>query len=354
MTSRELMIRTLRFQATPRPARDLWVLPWAERHCASELAAIRRDFPSDVAYPTEVIALPPCNGQRGHPHTVGSYVDEWGCEFVNLQDGVIGEVKHPVVEDYGRDLDKVRPPWEWAKIPLDEVWRFCEGSDRFVGSILCFRLFERMQFLRGTENLYVDLLDRPAGLFKLTERIHEWNLAMIDAWTKTPVDFIVGMDDWGSQRSLLIAPRLWREFFKPLYAEYIRRIKAAGKFAFFHSDGYIFDIYEDLIEIGVDAVNSQLFCMDIEEIGRRFKGRLTFWGEIDRQHILPSSDVLRARHAVHRVARALYDGHGGVIAQCEFGAGAQPQTVRAVYEEWDRMGAMTSTPQELSSNGTDG
>ena len=64
----------------------------------------------------------------------------------------------------------------------------------------------------------------------------------------------------------------------------------------------------------------QSFIMDIEEIGRRFKGRITFWGEIDRQHILSSPDVEVARRAVRRVADALYDGHGGVIALFELGA----------------------------------
>jgi uroporphyrinogen decarboxylase len=334
MTPRELMIRTLRFQSTPRVARDLWTLPWAEKWFPEELAAIRRDFPSDIAYPA--IVFPPCNGQRGDPCAVGTFIDEWGCEFINLQEGVIGEVKRPLVQDYEHDLDKVRPPWEWAKTSLDDVHRFCEETDKFVGSVLCFRLFERLQFLRGTENLYVDLLEQPAGLLKMVERVHEFNLAMIDVWAKTPVDFILGMDDWGSQRSLLINPRLWRESFKPRYAEYVQRIKAAGKFAFFHSDGCIFDIYEDLIEIGFDAVNSQLFCMDIEEIGRRFKGRLTFWGEIDRQHILPSPRVEDAREAVRRVARALYDGQGGVIAQCEFGAGARPESIRAMFEQWGK------------------
>jgi hypothetical protein len=155
-------------------------------------------------------------------------------------------------------------------------------------------------------------------------------------WCRTDVDAIGLGDDWGTQRALLISPQLWRSFYRPLYAEYCQLAHAAGKFVFFHSDGYILDIYEDLIEIGFDAVNSQLFCMDIEEIGRRFKGRLTFWGEIDRQHILPSPDVGQTREAVRRVAGALYDGNGGVIAQCEFGAGARPQNVRAMYEEWER------------------
>ena len=95
------------------------------------------------------------------------------------------------------------------------------------------------------------------------------------------------MDDWGSQKSLLINPKQWRKIFKPLYKEYIDLAHQAGKKIFMHSDGYIFDIYGDLIELGLDAINSQLFIMDIEEIGKHFGGQITFWGEIDRQHLLP-------------------------------------------------------------------
>lgn len=335
LTPRELVFRTLRFQSTPRVPRNPWTLPWAEIHYPAELAALRRDWPDDFDEPK--VAYPPVRAMRGDPHAVGTFVDEWGCTFENLQAGVIGEVKDPLIESYESDLDKIRPPREWLQVNLDDVNEQCANSDRFMLAGCGIRPFERMQFLRGTTHLFMDLLDQPAGLFKLRERVHEWNLAMLDRWLKTDVDGVSWMDDWGSQRALLMAPALWREFYKPLYREYVDRIHAAGKFCLVHSDGYIFDIYEDLIEIGVDAINSQLFCMDIEEIGRRFKGRITFWGEIDRQHILPSGTVDDVRRAVRRAASALYDGRGGVIAECEFGAGAKPDNVRAVYEEWDRI-----------------
>ena len=125
-------------------------------------------------------------------------------------------------------------------------------------------------------------------------------------------------------------------FFKPLYKDYCNLIHSAGKFAFMHSDGYIFDIYEDLIEIGVDAINSQLFCMDIEKIGKKFKGRITFWGEMDRQHILPSKNSNDVREAVKRLKQFLDGKCGGMIAQCEFGAAARFENVRMMFEEWEK------------------
>jgi len=156
---------------------------------------------------------------------------------------------------------------------------------------------------------------------------------------KTDVDAIMFMDDWGSQNQLLIPPRVWKELFKPLYKDYCNLAHSNGKFAFMHSDGHILEIYEDLIEVGVDAINSQLFCMDFAELEKKAKGKITFWGEIDRQHILPSTNSQDGRNAVREVAKYLYDPSGGIIAQFEFGAGANPETALAVFEEWSRIGA---------------
>jgi hypothetical protein len=128
---------------------------------------------------------------------------------------------------------------------------------------------------------------------------------------------------------------MWRVLFKPLYKEYCDLIHAAGKWAFFHSDGFITPIIEDLIEVGVDALNSQLFCQDIEELGRRFSGRITFWGEIDRQHILPFGTQEDVRNAVHRVRRAFdHRQGGGLIAQCEWGVNDPVENIATVFETW--------------------
>lgn len=334
-TPRELVRRGLRFEPTPRVPRQLWSLPWADKYHPEELAAIRRDFPNDIV--NAPVRFPPVLGMRGDRHEPGTCVDEWGCVFTNICPGVVGEVKEPLVASYESDLDKVRPPNGWIGA-TDGVNEACAKDDSFVIGVPGLNPFERMQWIRGTENLFIDLIEQPAGLFELRDRVHEWDLAMIDGWCGTEVDAVSWSDDWGTQRALLIRPELWRELFKPLYAEYVELIHRAGKFAFMHSDGHIFEIYEDLVEIGVDAINSQLFCMDIEEIGRRFAGRITFWGEIDRQHVLPYASQGEVRQAVRRAANAFYDGNGGAIAQCEFGAGAKPANVRTVFDEWNRVG----------------
>lgn len=333
MTPRERVVRALTFAGPDRPPRDLWTLPGIERSRAAELARMRDRFPCDIGGPR--LAYARGFAARGEEYRRGSYTDEWGCGFEALEDGVIGEVKRPPLADWSA-LDALRPPREILDVDWAEADRADDGTDRFVLAGTSVRPFERMQFLRGTENLLLDLASGDGRLLKLRSLVHEFFLEELLRWVERDVDGISFMDDWGTQSALLVAPALWREYFKPLYRDYAAAIRGAGKFVFFHSDGMIADIIPDLIEIGVQALNSQLFCMDIEGLGQRFRGRIAFWGEIDRQHVLPFGSPDDVRRAVRRVRAALDDGSGGVIAQCEWGLRDPFENIAAMFEEWER------------------
>ena len=297
-----------------------------------ELDALLQRFPSDLVGPE--FKYGPGERQQGIPYVVGSYADEWGCVWHVGEPGVVGEVKEPPLADWSA-LAHFKSPYEiLEEADFSQVNRSCAEADRFVLAWTTVRPFERMQFLRGSEALYIDLGYETAEMLQLRDMVHEFFLRELEMWVKTDVDGIEFMDDWGAQRTLLISPKQWRSLFKPLYKDYCDLIHSAGKFAFFHSDGHITDIYPDLIEIGVDAVNSQLFCMDIEELGRRFGGQITFWGEISRQDILPFGTPDDVRAAVRRVRAALDDGRGGVFAQCEWGIGVSAENVATVFETW--------------------
>jgi len=336
MTPRERMYKALEFNSPDRAPRDIWALPWVDQYARAEFDALAERFPPDVMSVRAEARGDRARGRRGRK---GTYTDDWGCVFEVGQDGLIGEVKGPPLADWAA-LDTYRPPAEIIeRADWDAVGRACAanraGAQRFTILGTGVRPFERMQFLRGSEALYVDLGYETAELRRLIDMVHEFHLAELARVVKTDADAVTWMDDWGAQGALLISPDQWRRLFKPLYRQYCDAIHAAGKKTFFHSDGHIFAIYEDLIDVGVDAVNSQLFCMDIEEIARRFRGRITFWGEIDRQQILPFGTPADVRAAVARVRRALDDGTGGLIAQCEWGVHNPPENIAAVFEAWE-------------------
>lgn len=334
MTARHLVLDTLAFENSSRAPRQLWALPWADIHHPQALAAIKADYPDDLISAPAFLRTPPIT--QGDPCAVGFYVDDWGCKFSNIQNGVVGEIKHPLIadEDYA-DFDNLRIPEENLSVDKESVNRFCAQTDSFVLAAACPRPFERLQFIRGSQQLYLDLMLRPAGFLALLEKMRAYYRNLLEVWADTDVDALMFMDDWGSQRALLIQPALWVELFKPFYEDFVEIAHRKGKKLFMHSDGYILDILPHLVDMGVDALNSQLFCMGVGNLAP-YKGKITFWGEIDRQHLLPKGSRKEIEEAVGLVKQTLWQ-NGGCIAQCEFGPGANPDNVREVFRTWQAL-----------------
>jgi hypothetical protein len=346
ITARERVQKTLDLTGPDRPPRDLWYPPATGALYGQEIEALVTRFPLDIARPPfspgtsslqKASSLSPVNSYQTVYHPVGEYIDEWGSIWHIMEPGLTGEVKKPVLPELDA-LDSLHVPREYlASMDLSEVDDFCMNTDFFVLSGLAGRLFEQIQFIHGTEQVLADfLLERPK-MERLINTVHQYNLEHIAMWLDTDVDAVFLMDDWGSQRDLLISPGLWGDLFKPLYREYCDVIHRAGKRVFFHSDGNIEKIIADFIDIGVDALNAQLFCMNIDTIGKNYRGKITFWGEIDRQYILPFGTTEEVVRAVNDVDKTLGGPGSGVIAQCSWQPNCPPQNITAVFEQWEKL-----------------
>jgi uroporphyrinogen decarboxylase len=131
------------------------------------------------------------------------------------------------------------------------------------------------------------------------------------------VDIIKIGDDLGSEQSLLMSPAMYRRLLKPIHAEYIAFIKerTTAK-VFFHTDGDVFDLLDDLVDIGVDIVNpvqtSAGRMSDLAGLKRRYGDRVTFCGGVDTKQILPHGTPDEVRAEVGRVIREL-GGNGGYL-----------------------------------------
>jgi uroporphyrinogen decarboxylase len=333
MTSRELVRRTVEFDKPARIPRQTWILPWAEEHHPDAVARLRTEFPDDVQAAPQVYHTPP--RLTGSRYAKGRYIDEWGCRFDNIHGGVIGTVLQPLISDWAQ-LDTFRTPDEVLNIDADVINRFCRATDRFVLAGNLVRPFERLGFIRTMEQAMIDLVEQRPEFIELLRRIHEHYLREVEAWGRTDVDAIMIMDDWGAQTSMLVHPRLFRQFFLPMYQDYVAIARRCGKYVFMHSDGNILGIFEDLIGAGVQAINSQVPCMGAAELGKRFRGRITFWGEFDRQELLARGTTAQTAAAVREFREHLY-ADGGVIAQCEFGLGAVPENVMQVFRTFQEL-----------------
>ena len=334
VSSRDLVNRTINFDSPWRIPRQTWVLPWAGIHHPREVAQIRERWPDDCIQAPVLLARP--GTAVGGKYRAGLFVDEWGCRFMNPEEGLMGIVSEPRIREW-TDLESFTTPDMLCDLDVEAINRFCRSTDQFVYSGGIIRPFERFQFLRTMEQSFLDVILEEPGYLELLRRIHQHYIKEAEAWAQTEVDALFLMDDWGTQHAMMVSPDIFRQLFKPMYAEYCAIARHYGKLVFMHSDGNIQEIIPDLIEVGVNALNSQLFCMDLDYMERECAGRITFWGEIDRQELLPHGTPEEIDRAVDLIYNKLYR-NGGIIAQCEFGPAANPANVERVFAAWFEKG----------------
>ena len=332
MTSRSLVIDTLNHQPVDRVPRDLWPLPGVEIQRGDELDEINIRYPRDIVQPD--FKYPPGKRSRGKPCRMGEYTDAWGCTWrVDGQDAAAELEDRPLADP--EKIAHYKPPFELLQgARLGRVNQSCQSTSRFVLAWTETKPFGRLCALRGREAAIADLAHGTNQIRGLLGMLHDFFCREMEMWAGTEVDGVVLSDDCGWQAGLPIDPATWREIFKPLYCEYCRILHAKDKFVFFHSDGNIYDIFADLVQSGIDAINSQLLPMNLERLARRFRGQVTFWSEIDRGRAAPPGTPEEIRQAVRRLRRELDFGAGGVIARCQWGPSVTIEKVAALFEEW--------------------
>jgi uroporphyrinogen decarboxylase len=332
MTSRELVIRTLNHEPTVRTPRDLWIADGMETTHCDAVAEMALRFPGDIIQPD----IAPSYGKRarGKANQQGQYTDSWGCTWHIAQAGTPAELKISPLAEKGQ-IAEFRPPMELLEqARFSKVNKSCENTGRFVLARSETQPFDRLRFLRGFDAALIDLARGTKDVRNLLKMLHEFSCREMEQWANTEVDGVVIRDDWGTHDSLIISLEMWREIFKPLYREYCRILHAKDKFVFFQSKGNMFDILSDLIKDGVDAVHVQMHLADPEKVAKRFRGRVTFWGEVADREVLRSGNQAQLREAVLKIRRALDFGSGGVITQCQWDPDISLQTIASVFEQW--------------------
>ena len=329
MNSRERVYHTVRFEGADRIPRDLWTLPGIKWKHGSRLESLLERYPLDIVNAGQKVT----SWDPDIQYQVGKYTDPWGTGWQNAYAGIIGIPVNCPLSDFSR-FDSYRPPLQM----LEEGWEAVAGArranpDKFIGGG-GLNLFERMQWLRGLEELMMDIAQDSPNVYRLRDMVLDYNLRWIRRAVQHDNDAIGFADDWGGQTRLLIRPDAFRRIFVPAYREMFQEVKRAGKMVFFHSDGYIIEIIEDLIEAGVDALNSQVWCMGVETLAERFAGRLCFWGELDRQSLLPRGTPGEIQQAAQMMMKHLARPNGGLIGQGEAGVDVPLENIEAMLSAW--------------------
>lgn len=252
----------------------------------------------------------------------GEYTDEWGIgwksqEYETLYGtGRYTEIaRHPLSNDEA--IESYRPPDPNRPELYTEAGRVIDTyrDEYWIVGVTVTTIFETAWALRGLEAIMMDFVVNPDLVERILDIPDSYHRTAAKRLVQMGVDMIWTGDDMGGQSAMVISPEMWRRFFKPRMARFISECKAinpAVKIAY-HSDGRIFEIIPDLIEIGLDVLNPiQPASMDPAEVKRLFGDRLCFWGSIDEQHTLPFGTPYEVREEVLQRIQTI-GKNGGLI-----------------------------------------
>ena len=215
---------------------------------------------------------------------------------------------------------------------FDEDWEpkaretIAQQPDYFWVAGLGFGLFERTWALRGFNEALTDSAAEPGFYDELVEGIAVHQMAVIERLLHLPVDGIMFSDDWGYQQGVLLGPGRWRRFIKPRLKRMYALVHQAGKFTVSHCCGSIADIMPDVIEIGLDVIQSvqpEARGMNPYELKRLYGDRITFWGGLGSQSTIPFGTPAEIKTEVARLCCKMGQGGGYILGPAK---GLQPET----------------------------
>ncbi len=197
-------------------------------------------------------------------------------------------------------------------------------SDSFLVAGFGWGLFERPWVMRGFENAFSDMIVEPDFYEELLDRVLEMHLKFVEVSAQLPVDGIMFSDDWGDQRGVLVGPERWRRLLKPRLAKLYQAVHDHGRIALSHCCGNVTDIIPDIIEIGLDVLQSiQPEAMNPYELKSRWGDKITLWGGLGSQSVIPFGTREAIFEEVGRLCEVMPRGGGYILGPAK---ALQPET----------------------------
>jgi uroporphyrinogen decarboxylase len=308
-------------------AEDRYLYDWPELGSAIIDEAALRRLHSDVrgvwdCFPAETYA----RNQARPAHT--PFIDDWGAGTLEIEPDVWFPGLHPLAETHTyQALEDY--PWPNMDDPsrvahVARAARLLAEENQYAILAAPWLLFplERAVAMQGLDGFLLNLAAEPDFAEALLKKIAGLCKTLMGHFLRElgdNVDIIKIGDDLGAQDRLLISPRMYRRILKPIHADYIAFIKESTKAkVFFHTDGDVFDLIDDFIEIGVDILNPIQTAAgkmaNLAELKNRYGKNLVFCGAIDTQRVLPYGTPEQVRQETRRVIDILSPSGGYMLA----------------------------------------
>jgi len=352
MTKRERFLAFAGFESVDRPPCHAGFVPAALEQITAFIGCDPNEyFDMDIG---EGAGLTPPEGFRYPDYSVyhpeyqvgkdGFTIDENGCGHLNHGFYHFTEYISPLrnaqsfseIEDYPIPNNET-----FSDTAMREVCEKAHANGDFA-SIFVGHMYENAWQVRGYEPFLMDLLTQREWAELLLDRFCENNLRVAEAAAQAGYDCIYTGDDVANQNAMMFHPDVWRDFMKPRWAKVIAAARAIKPdvHIWYHSDGNITDILDDLVEIGVTILNPvQPECLDPVAIRKRFGKRLAFDGCIGTQTTFPFGTTEDMKKTVQEIAAALDAKHGGLslapthVLEPE----VPPENVKAFFDACDAL-----------------
>jgi len=269
------------------------------------------------------------------------YKDDWGCIWYNAQDGIIGQVIEHPLDDWAKLEDYV-PPDPLKQIDWGGIGRTVDeerGLDRPViatpESFSQGGFFDRLHFLRGLENLLIDMITGAPELDVVIEMVLEYNMKYIKKYLQLNPDVMWFHGDIGSQHGLMMSLQLFRKYLKPSYRKMFRECRNAGCHVWYSSDGNILEAIDDLVECGVSLHDPQVRANTIDGIHKAYKGKLCALVDIDEQ-MMPVCTPDEIKNQIKEIVDKLGDRKGGLMIFAAPTPDVPVSTIEAICDGWEQ------------------
>ncbi|MBM3212522.1 hypothetical protein FJZ33_09890 [Candidatus Poribacteria bacterium] len=304
-TERELFLKEMSLDGSPevRSHIHVWYQVWQE---LGERLKWLESFSPYVSVGIE---------RKSNRPKGSEWTDVWGCRWFYPLESHDGQcVGHHLASL--PDLPKYIPPdpdkytdWSKAKENIEKA----KLQDRVThGGTDHGFIFLRLTYLRGFQNLMLDMAEKRPELDELINIIENYWLQVVKRWVELGVDAIGFGDDLGLQNALPISPADWRRYIKPSYKKIFSYCRSHGVHVILHSDGYIVDIIPDLIECGVSRLNPQDLVNGLDNLAKIAKGKVYLHLDIDRQNIMVFGKPEEIDFHIFNCVRTLGSPKGGL------------------------------------------
>ena len=237
-------------------------------------------------------------------------------------------------------------PWpdymaEWQHDHLEREVERLHDAGYFVDAHIGW-IYQTAWSLRTQVGLFEDMYDHPDLADALLQRITEIRVAQAVRLAAAGVDSISLNDDIGSQRGMILSPRMWKRWLQPRMMDVIDAVRHVNPQILFryHSDGNYYDVIPALIDMGVSSLRTvQPEAMDVFAIKHRFGRNIVLEGTIGLQRELMHGAPDEVRNMIRTQCEGLKQDGGWIAAPGNTVTPDVPwENLSAMFEALDQYG----------------